>query len=757
MKPSNEPRALAIPAASAPLGAPDVIDRDGQPVASQRENLWHVIDSRLNGRWKWMLVLGVGLAAVFAPLGYFGVRPTYESRGLVRVAPKLDYVIRETQETELMPLYTQFVQTQAQLIASEWVLQSALKDPAMREVPWATSSDALDRIAAGLSVDAPRQSQLITVSYEAESGRVAEACVNSILRAFGEASAVAGGSSVAMRLDTLQRLRTQLNTDIHEKRKELQSLPSVTRFAATDLDLLLQAKQTQMERYRQELDALRISLAVTPVRNGASTERPTGASLTATQLDRIDPQVADLRRTVEARRLAFAEIQRQYRPGSRPYVKAENELDAAEELLLRREEAVREQYDQTGGMIADSAGDNSMLTPEQMAAKQGAIEQLRSALEEDIKVISADRLRAAAINTEIADLQRELGEVDNRIKEIQIETESADRARVSVFQWGVRPSSPAHDRRKVLAAMGLMGGFGASFLLFFVMGAIDRRAFQSRHIGDAGGLRPLGVLPDLGASAADPESSEMAAHCVHQIRNLIEASRNDREPVVLAISSPFQGDGKTSFTLALGFSYAAAGNRTIVVDGDVIGRGLTRQLSLVGLPGFKECVRDGALRAREIDLGERGRQTRLHALPVGVETTMGPEAVRKRDVESLVADLRAVYDVVLIDTGPVLGSLESVPVCSSADGVVMVVRRGRRRGRLEEAAAYLASVGARTIGVVLNCAARSECYRYTSEQSLAPTRAELDAAAAGARAPSGRRHNALVAALEEPDDSHAAA
>ncbi|UCD74368.1 MAG: hypothetical protein JSV91_11320, partial [Phycisphaerales bacterium] len=74
----------------------------------------------------------------------------------------------------------------------------------------------------------------------------------------------------------------------------------------------------------------------------------------------------------------------------------------------------------------------------------------------------------------------------------------------------------------------------------------------------------------------------------------------------------------------------------------------------------------------------------------------------------------------IIDTGPMLGSLESTPVAASADGVVLSVRRGRSRTRLEECRNKLRTLGANCIGVILNYAVRSDCHRYVSEASLAP-------------------------------------
>lgn len=74
--------------------------------------------------------------------------------------------------------------------------------------------------------------------------------------------------------------------------------------------------------------------------------------------------------------------------------------------------------------------------------------------------------------------------------------------------------------------------------------------------------------------------------------------------------------------------------------------------------------------------------------------------------------------MVLVDTGPVLGSLESALLASQADGVLMVVARGESRNLSGRAADYLASVGAHLEGVVFNRATERDMQRQSYSTSL---------------------------------------
>jgi Mrp family chromosome partitioning ATPase len=105
-------------------------------------------------------------------------------------------------------------------------------------------------------------------------------------------------------------------------------------------------------------------------------------------------------------------------------------------------------------------------------------------------------------------------------------------------------------------------------------------------------------------------------------------------------------------------------------------------------------------------------------LPVGTAqgmhaSTLSPPALRR-----LVDEAKKHFDTVLIDTGPILGSIEASLVCAAADAVVLTVARGQQRPLVEKAISHLASIGARLAGVVFNRAQASDFERSISGMSV---------------------------------------
>ena len=96
----------------------------------------------------------------------------------------------------------------------------------------------------------------------------------------------------------------------------------------------------------------------------------------------------------------------------------------------------------------------------------------------------------------------------------------------------------------------------------------------------------LGILPRLPDQLSDPEQAAVAAHCIHQIRIMLQVVRIRIAGEVFMVTSAATGDGKTSLTMALGLSFAASGSKTLVIDCDMVGQGLTHRLKANNVPGL---------------------------------------------------------------------------------------------------------------------------------------------------------------------------
>jgi Mrp family chromosome partitioning ATPase len=94
---------------------------------------------------------------------------------------------------------------------------------------------------------------------------------------------------------------------------------------------------------------------------------------------------------------------------------------------------------------------------------------------------------------------------------------------------------------------------------------------------------------------------------------------------------------------------------------------------------------------------------RLSFLPCGADPQTTPELLEPATLRRLLKELRSDFDVILLDTPPVLVSADAATLAASADGVIVVVRAGQTdRGAAEIARQRVVAAGGRVLGAVLN-------------------------------------------------------
>jgi Mrp family chromosome partitioning ATPase len=679
-------------------------------------SLWSVIDDRLRGRWLIASVIGVVLAAMLGAAGYLSAKPTYDSVAYIRIAPWISPVLRQIEETGMMPLYQSFMQTHVQLIASRRVLELAGRDETLAAhlPPDLTPGQKQTLLESGLEVRTQRGSELIAVRFTSESPRLAKVAVDAIVSAYAELYAI---DRIGENIQVLQSHRRSLDADRADKQLQITNAISALGYSLGDLPELRRIRITRLDEIEQQIGVLNDWLSRLG-EDGEDTGEDQHDEIpepSEQDLDTFDTHLASLRAQWLALLNEFHRAQDRWHPSHPSYERVERDLKTAEARLTTYQAEVRTRW-LVQAISARSAGSlQGPSRPDDVKAELASLRHRADMVREDLQALTIEQRQIEQYQNEIATIDATISEIRDRLKYLNIERESVRSGRITVEAEGNSPVAPTRDRRPKLAVLGVVGGFGLSLGAFFLLGSIDRRAFGASQLRSETGPALLGVLPDLRRSLPDEEGSAVAAHCIHQLRNQIEARRTAGAGGVVAVSSPFRGDGKTSIVTALGWSYASAGYRTALVDCDITGQGLTTQFDMAGREGLRELIRTGAQRAGLPVAG----QPNLSVIPVGADDTLGPESLRRSDLERLFGQLRTEYDMVIVDTGPIPGSLEGLPVACAVDDIIVTMRRGRPRTLLDGCLESLQAIGAHCAGIVLNCAAASECVRYVSGASVA--------------------------------------
>ncbi|NVK12680.1 MAG: AAA family ATPase [Rhodobacteraceae bacterium] len=273
------------------------------------------------------------------------------------------------------------------------------------------------------------------------------------------------------------------------------------------------------------------------------------------------------------------------------------------------------------------------------------------------------------------------------------------------------PAAPAFPNRNLILAAGVLGGVALAGGAAFLRELTDRRIWMSGHAEEATGLPNLAVLPDLetrglkrpGALAAHLHEHPRSAYAEagRGLLTLLSGGRPPGSAPVVAVTSALADEGKSTLALSLALVAAQEGEKVLLIDFDVYKHGVTRMSGQKALPQLpaevwskssqvsRKVLRDGVVPG--VDL-----LNFKHNAAIPRDLPAGTEAARS------MAMLRSIYDLILLDTPPVLLTQDAVRVAGLADTVLLLARWGRTtEDALENAAGLLSMNRVPASGTVL--------------------------------------------------------
>jgi capsular exopolysaccharide synthesis family protein len=289
---------------------------------------------------------------------------------------------------------------------------------------------------------------------------------------------------------------------------------------------------------------------------------------------------------------------------------------------------------------------------------------------------------------------------------------------VTPAQPPTSPSSPKPVQNAMLGlAAGLLLGLGAAFL----RDSLDDTLSSKEAVEHAASSPVLVMVPmvtswrrsrkALVVSVTDPTSP--AAESYRSLRTSLQFARQEGEMRSLVVTSPAAGDGKTSTIANLGAVFAQTGERVVLVSCDLRRPRLGEFFGLDEEAGLTTILL--GQRSLEESLRPVAGYDRLLVLPAGPIPPNPAELLDSGHARQIFATLRDSFDLVLIDSPPVLPVTDAVVLSKHADATLLVAAAGQTtRGDLRRAVEKLAQVNATILGTVLNQVTRQNSYGYGS-------------------------------------------
>ncbi len=685
------------------------------PAGGPVENPLRVVIRQLRGRYRVVLPLALTLAVIGGVSGWVALKPLYTSAGLVRVAPTDDRLFGD--DNKVMPLFESFVQLQADYLRGRRVRDRAIADrpgpqgePSLRQLGWPAGDAGIAMLDKRLEVASRRGGQTVTVTVSHEDPRVAQRAVNAVLESYEEIFGEETGILQTRDERMLELLDSELQRQLNGLRQQIFSMTQEYGAGSETLD---RQHQTKIEELA-DLDR-RISILDTAISERRGKIEGGGEAAAADDAALVevatDPELQLLVKELASVDADLESLSTRYGPAHREIRR-----------LTQRSESLRAQIDARLAQLRAQSDAKATDTINLKTAKLEQLEGMRKQFSEQRESVNRDavglaqkRLSISSLEDQVKEFREKLDRTRKQLDAMRVEKRRERPGRVTVASRGDLPVEPSTDRRIPLAVGGALGGAGLAVGVVFLYGLLTSRYRFIEDVERAMVSAPLlGTLPDL--TAGDAEQEELAAASVHHLRNMLQLQRAREHDggTVYTITSAAPGDGKTSMVLSLGMSFAAAGHRTLLIDADFHGRGLSKSLGLRDSAGLLDAMKPG----KSTSLYVRTRFPDVWALPAGRGDAADAQAMSRDRLDALLRECREGFDVVVIDTGPLLGSIEGNLACALSDGVVLMLARGQDSKILKACLSRLGTLGAVCCGLVFNRASKQDFVRSVSHASL---------------------------------------
>ncbi|NBV54848.1 MAG: polysaccharide biosynthesis tyrosine autokinase, partial [Proteobacteria bacterium] len=304
-------------------------------------------------------------------------------------------------------------------------------------------------------------------------------------------------------------------------------------------------------------------------------------------------------------------------------------------------------------------------------------------LAEQLEALQAKTSLSTDANVQLSELERQLQAEKTlyenflgRSKEIaQMDMTQTDARVISQAEVPMQASSPKKGMTLLLA---LLAGGALGIALMLLLEMLDGSYRTAQQLEMASGVPVLGMLGEL------PHDMDVAHYVVDKptgaftegvraARTALNFANPDKKPQVLLITSTVPQEGKSLFSISIAQLAAAGGAKVLLVDADLRRPSVSKQLGLTPKAGLAEVLADTAkLKSVILTLPKSG----LEVMPALPNTQFAQELLSSKKMKDLMAAWRKDYDLIVIDSPPVMAVADTITLSTMADALLFMVRWG---------------------------------------------------------------------------------
>src|SRR6185437_3518619 len=355
--------------------------------------------------------------------------------------------------------------------------------------------------------------------------------------------------------------------------------------------------------------------------------------------------------------------------------------------------------------------------PTLMQTQVDLLRQQEARIAGDVRADSAALEGIPARTAEQQRLQRDqtsaealYNNVENRYETARLGAESTV-PDVSILD----PALPAASAQRNVKAMLVGGGFlaaaGLGIIIALLFDMLDHRFRYPEQIADELGLDMMGAIPTVpkpGEGDNDPDAVLQSVEAFRGLRMNLH-HMFDSPPVMVTVSSPGVGDGKSMISSNLALSFAEAGFKTLLIDGDIRRGKLHSIFGIERRPGLLDYL------SGDVDAAHVMREVPVHGaltlIASGTRRHRGPELLTSARLPALLNLVRSKFDVIIVDSAPLAAGVDAYALSVATRNLLLVMRTAHTDRRVAKAKLKLMErLPVRLLGAVVNAVPSTDLY-----------------------------------------------
>lgn len=276
------------------------------------------------------------------------------------------------------------------------------------------------------------------------------------------------------------------------------------------------------------------------------------------------------------------------------------------------------------------------------------------------------------------------------------------------------PHSASSPRTKRDVIIGALVGIVLGLALAFLVDLLDRRVKDVEELERLYGRAPLTAIALRRSLPAAERDQQFQLEPFRTLRDSLDFVSLRSRVQVAVVTSAVPGEGKTTVAIGLARAAAFGGRRVVLVEADLHRPTITRQLDLDPFPRGLTNVLSGSVTVAEA-VRPAPQDATLSVLTSGPLATHAAERLRSRALDELLEELRREYDLIVMDTPPLLNVSDAQVLIDNplVDVVLMVARPYVvTREQVRTARAVLERHPEANVGLVINGVRRAGGYYY---------------------------------------------